>query len=404
MRASDFHRLSLIPTLIVFLGPVGCEQPNQFVPPPPPEVTVAQPLEREVVNYAEYTGTTEALKTVEIRARVNGYLQRIAFEDGAVVEEGDLLFQIDPRPFQAALDAAEANLQKARSALQLEQAELARAEDLARRSAITEQQLDVQRAELARAEAEVSAAGAQIRQARLDLGYAEVRAPFTGRVGRHLVDVGNLVQAEQTVLARLEAFSPIYVYFYASERDVLRLRQHGRREPSAANGRPVLFLGVAGEDGFPHEGRLDFTDPRVDSSTGRVLYRGVFPNAEETLLPGMFARIRAPIGEPEPRLLVEARAIATDQRGDYLLVVAEGSTVEYRPAVLGIRTDGLRVVEEGIEPGEWVIVNGLQRARPGAKVKPQRAEMQTPAEAGPDVEPRDTGVESAASEPDDRAD
>lgn len=367
--------LGIVAVLAVVLL-AGCEEQNRFVPPPPPDVTVATPVEREIRDSVEFTGTTRATARVDLRARVNGYLQRIAFEDGQMVQKGDLLFVIDQAPFKAELEAAQARLQQAQASLQLAEANLARTEELFRRNVTTEQELDVQRAERATAAAEVAVAEAAVTQAELQLGYTEIQAPISGRIGRHLVDLGNLVQAEQTLLATIESIDPIHAYFYVSERELLHfmdmLRQNKLPDPDVNP--PTLYLGLADEEGFPHKGYLDYREFGVDPSTGTILRRGIFPNPNNTLIPGLFARIYAPIGEPVPRLLVEARAVSSDQRGDFVLVVNEDNTVEYRPVELGISVDGMRVVESGIEPDDRIVVNGLQRARPGSKVDPQLAE------------------------------
>jgi RND family efflux transporter MFP subunit len=360
----------------------GCEERNEYVPPPPPEVTVAQPVERELVDFIETTGTTAASATVELRSRATGYLQEILFEDGAIVREGELLFVLEKAPFETALAMAQAGLQKATAALQLAKAELARAEELHKRRAISTSELDIKRADAMTAQADVEASEAQIRQAELDLSYTEIRAPFLGRIGRRLVDAGNLVQKEMTQLATIERFQPIYVNFYISEPEYLRLRPfHSDGSSPDGSSEPLpVHLGLADESGFPHVGHIDFRAPSIDPDTGTILFRGIFSNENEALVPGLFANVRLPVSEPKPRVLVEERAVASDQRGDYLLVLAEDDTVEYRPVTLGVRNGQMRVVQEGIGLDEWVVVNGLQRARPGAKVAPQRA---GPAGAGP---------------------
>lgn len=355
----------------------GCERENKFVPPPPPKVSVAQPLVTEVADAIEFIGNTRATATVELRARVNGYLQRIAFEDGANVKEGDLLFVIDEAPFQVALDIANAELQRAQADLQLQQTEYRRTETLVAQKALTQADLDQGAAELATAQANVAAAEAAVRRAELDLGYCQIRAPISGRIGRHLVDRGSLVQAEQTHLATIESLDPIHAYFSLSESDLLRFMEMRRQNeiPDPDRNPPVLFLGLDDSAGYPYQGTLDFRELGVDPNTGTALRRGLFANPNNDLIPGLFVRIRAPIGQPKERLLVEKRAIGTDQRGDYLLVVNDKNVVEYRLVKLGISTDGMRVIEKGVTPGEWIVVNGLQRARPGATVSPERVTM-----------------------------
>jgi RND family efflux transporter MFP subunit len=360
---------------LVVLAALGCAKPNEYVAPPPPTVTIAQPAERELVRQLEFTGTTRSVEAVEVRARVTGYLHSVEFEDGATVKAGDLLFVIEPAPYEAALDSAKAARQRAEASLGLARATLARAERLPR-GAISAQEVDVERANVATAEADVASAKAALRQAELDLAYTQIKSPISGRVSRHLVDVGNLVQPGETVLTRVEAFDPVHAYFAVSESDVLEFLRANpqatmesiRQEP------PPIYMGLSGEDGFPHEGRLDFAELGVDPQSGTQMRRGVFPNPDGRLLPGLFARIRLPVGQPEPGLMLPDRAIATDQRGDYVLVVNEKETVEYRPVELGMRAGGMREIRTGVKNDDWVVINGVQRARPGAPVKPERTD------------------------------
>jgi RND family efflux transporter MFP subunit len=365
-----------IGSAVVAAAVVGCAKPNEYVQPPPPAVTVAKPVEREIVHQLEFTGSTRATEAVDVRARVNGYLQKIEFEDGADVKAGDVLFVIEPEPFEAALDSAKAALQKAQATLALANADLARTEPLVKRGASTEQELDVKRADVATAKADVASAKAALRRADLDVSYTQVKSPISGRVSRHLVDIGNLVQAETTVLTRVEAFDPIHAYFAISESDVLELMASnpGTGAASLKENPPELYMGLSGEEGFPHKGRLDFAEVGIDPQSGTQMRRGIFPNSDKSLVPGMFVRLRLPVGNPSPGLMVPDRAIATDQRGEYVLVVNDKDTIEYRPVKLGMRVVDMRVVNEGVTADDWIVVNGLQRARPGAPVKPERTE------------------------------
>ena len=396
--------------LLIIVGSVGCEPRNAFVPPPPPEVTVAQPLTSTVAETIDFTGTTEARQVVQLRARVTGYLHRLAFEDGAHVKEGDLLFVIEPAPFEADVDAAKATLQKAVAQEQLAQANLNRALELQKSRAIAKQDVESNTAELATAAANVKAAEAALRKATLDLNYTEICAPISGRIGRHLVDIGNLVTKEQTELAVIENIDPIFVYFDVSEAVYLRyaalVREGKVPDPTATP--LVLKAALQNEKGFPHLGSLDYTDLGIDPSSGTIRRRGVFPNSDGLLLSGLFVRIRTEIGDPTPKLLIEERAIGSDQRGSFVLVVDEKNKVEYRPVKLGLQTDSLRVIEEGIESGDWVIVNGMQRALPGSQVRPQRATMhgaESPSDANvsptPDAktEPGETNAPTPGKEP-----
>jgi RND family efflux transporter MFP subunit len=352
----------------------GCQATNEFVAPPPPQVTVAQPVERPIADSIDFIGRTEATATVDLRARVNGYLEQILFDDGANVKKGDVLFIIRQEPFQVALDAAKAELDRTQASLELAESEYRRIEPLVPQQAVTQAELDTQAALVKTSAANVALAKTAVRRAEIDLGYSEVRAPIDGHIGRHLVDVGNLVQAETTQLAIIQAIDPIYAYFDLNELDLLRfmemLRKHELPDPNVTP--PVLYLGLANEQGYPHQGHLDFRALGVDPDTGTTQRRGIFPNPNGALIPGLFARIHASIGQPVPKLLIEDRAIGTDQRGEFVLVVNDENVVEYRPVRLGITDGPLRVVEEGIGPDDWVIVNGIQRARPGIVVNPQR--------------------------------
>jgi len=371
--------------MLIAVAAGGCGQKNTFVPPPPPKVTVALPVVQSVVDWIEFTGTTKPMATVELRSRVGGYLQRIAFEDGADVKEGDLLFVIEQEPFQVALETAQANLAKAQAALELARANLVRSKQLVGEDALSQQQLDVDQAELATAEANVKSAQSAIRQAELNLHYTEIRAPLSGRIGRHLVDIGNLVDVGQTLMAVIETIDPIYGYFYLSEQELLRFMQMQQdwQSPAPNEPPPTLYLGLENETDFPRQGHLDFRELGLDPGTGTALRRGIFPNPDRTLIPGLFVRIRAAIGQPQPRLLVEERAIGTDQRGEFLLVVNAKQEVEYRPVKLGFRVGNLRVVREGVQEGERIIVNGLQRARPGSQVNAELASAAPPPAGSP---------------------
>jgi RND family efflux transporter MFP subunit len=363
------HIVALTLTLIAV---AGCKPRNQFVPPPPPKVTVAQPMVREMVDYMEFSGTTRATAEVELRARVNGYLKEILFEDGSQVQQGDLLFVIESAPFESALLSAKARLVKAQREFQLADVNLVRARALAPQRVVSQQELDIREAERATAAADVDVAAADVRQAELNVGYTTIHSPLTGRIGRHLIDIGSLVQSEQTLLAKVESLDPIHAYFHVSDRDLAKLQTASGETLGAsdANGSPVL-LGLTTGTEFPHQGRVDYREPSVDPATGTVLRRGIFPNHDQSLIPGLFVRIRAPLGEAQRRLVVEDRALGSDQRGDFVLVVKDDNTVEYRSVKLGVAINGLRVVE-GVQPTDWIVVNGLQRARPGATVDPQR--------------------------------
>jgi RND family efflux transporter MFP subunit len=363
--------------LIVLTLFVGCRPANQLVVPPPPKVTVAQPVERPVTDTIEFVATTQPTQAVELRSQVKGYLEKILFEDGSNVKAGDLLFVIEQAPYKLALDSAKAALQKRIASQALAESQYRRMEPLVKNGVVTQEELDVQAAQVATSKADVAAAQTDVGTADLNLSYTQIHSPINGRIGQHMVDIGNLVQAQETLLANIQAIDPIYAYFDLSENDLLRfmamLRNHELPDPEKMP--PILHLGLPNEQGFPHEGKLDYRDLKIDPSTGTARRRGIFPNPGWQLIPGMFVKVSASIGEANPHLLVEERAIGTDQRGDYVLVVSDKNAVEYRTVRLGIRAGHLRVIEDGVNAKDWVVVNGLQRARPGAAVTPEKTQM-----------------------------
>ncbi len=370
-RNKRWGRLSAL-GLAVILFLAGCQEQAAFVPPPPPEVTVAHPERRDITYYAQYSGRTDAVESVEIRARVEGYLEQIHFADASFVQSGDLLFTIDPRPYQARLDEALANLATREAELRLAEATLKRKQSAFRDQAVSEVEVIEAQALRDQAGAAIDGARAAIETARLNLSYTQVRSPISGRIGRRLVDVGNLVgAAEKTLLATVVNLSPVYVYFNVSERDFLEF-ERCRRQEVPGNGNATVFLGLAGSREFPFQGRVDFSDNRVDPETGTILLRGVFDNPDGRLLPGLFARIRMPVRVEEQALVVPEVALGIDQQGYFLLTVDDQDRVAYQPVSVGPLWEGLRVIDEGIGPRERVIVNGLQRARPGGRVTPRQ--------------------------------
>jgi RND family efflux transporter MFP subunit len=365
----------------------GCES-NVYVEPPPPKVTTAQPLMQDVTDYLEFTGTLDASEQAEVVARVSGVLQSMHFEPGTPVTEGDLLFVIEPEEYQADLQSAQAELAAGESNYDRANIEYGRAQKLFKQKAGAESDVVKWRVEREIASAEMLRAKAKIARAELNLGYTQVTAPFTGRVGRNLVDIGNLVgEGEATVLTEVTLYSPIYVYFNLNERDLLRVMKAIRENAEAKGLDPEdidddeieipLYLGLANEEGYPHQGRYEYADSAVDPETGTLQLRGIFENSQRPpkLLPGLFARIRMPEGERPDMPLVSERAIGNDQRGVYLLVVNAENLVERRSVKTGQRIDGLIVVEDGLQKDDRVVVKGVQRARPGRKVDAEAVDM-----------------------------
>jgi multidrug efflux system membrane fusion protein len=368
----------LIATIIL-----GCDPAKPpIVELPPPAVTVSQPVAREIIDYDSYEGRIAAIPTVEVRARVRGHLKKINFEDGEIVKEGKVLFEIDPRPYQAELEGAEAQKAAAEAAYKLAQATAERDLKLAATGAVSRQELDVSLGKQGVSQAEMRKADAAISRAKLDLDFTKIVAPITGKIGRALVDVGNLVNSGggDTLLTTITSVDPIYVYFNVDERALLRYRREFRKtkeeqKESLKDLKVPVEVALEGEEGFPHKGVLDFAENRVDPSTGTIQVRGVLPNPNRILDAGMRARIRIPVSQPYKALLITDRAIGTDQGLKYVYVVDSDNLAKRRDVQLGRLWDGLRVIEKGLEPGDQVIVNGIQSVRPEMKVDPKPSEM-----------------------------
>lgn len=344
---------------------------------PLPTVKIAQPMSQEVTEWDEYTGRIEATNSVDVRARVSGYLEKVNFKAGDRVRKGDLLFQIDPKPFTAQLNYAEAELERAKSRHELAKNDLERSERLFRAKAISEEEHDARSKGLREAVAAVQSAEANVYTARLNLEYSQVRSPIDGRIGRELITVGNVVNgsgAEATVLTFIVSTDPVYVYVDADERSVLKYRRQAQQGGRGSLGeeRTPVELAVADEVNFPHHGQLDYESPREDTATGTVTLRGVFANPDGLLSPGFFARMRVRGSAPYPAILLPDRAIGTDQGQRFIWVVNQDNQVEYRKVELGAHIGQSRVITQGLKPEEWVVVEGIQKIKPGAKVNPER--------------------------------
>jgi multidrug efflux system membrane fusion protein len=379
-------------TLLAMAG--GCQRPRTEVAPAElPAIPVSQPVRREVTDFVDFTGRTEAVQAVDIRPRVTGYLVKMPFKEGAVVKQGDLLFVIDPRPYQAQVDSAQGQVTLYQAQLKLARVTYAR--DVAINNnvanSVSQQQLDQDRASVEESDARVKAYEKNMEVYRLNHEFTRVVAPIDGQISRYYLTLGNLVNADQTLLTTVVSLDPIYVYFYMDEPTLLRIRRainEGRMKRRKEGEIPV-HMGLQGEDGYPHQGTINFVNNQVDPTTGSVSVRGIFPNPEppagiRLLSPGMFVRIRLPIGTPRSALLVIDRAVGSDQGLKYVYVLDAKNTVQYRRVTTGaLQEDGLRVIEdsvkpdEGVKPNEPVVVGGLQQVRPQMVVKPELGPMPT---------------------------
>lgn len=375
-------------TLAVLLGHPTHPAIAQAAPPAPPPVTVSPPLQKEVTEWDEYTGQFAAVDYVEIRARVSGYLTEIHFTDGQLVNKGDLLFVIDPRPYEIELQQGQAQLATAEATLDLASRELARAASLREKDFVAQSTYDQRLQTMKSAAASVETGKAAVRQAQLDIEFSHVTAPVTGRISQHLVSIGNLVSGgatgTPTLLTTIVSLDPIYLNFDMSEAQFLayeRAAASGKLKSNRDKGVPV-FARLTDETRWTREGVLNFVDNQVDRSAGTIRARGIFPNPNFFLTPGQFGRMRIPGSEPYVATLVPDAAVVTDQSSKLLLTVAEDGTVVPKLVRLGPMIDGLRVVRTGIDAKDRIVIDGLVRARPGAKVTPQPGEIKPPATAG----------------------
>jgi RND family efflux transporter MFP subunit len=359
--------------ILAFVTLSACEQ-NSFVPPPPPKVDVGVPVQRSITRYLEATGNTAPIKSVDLVARVQGFLQAINYQDGSFVKEGTTLFVIEPETYKLKLEQAQAAEVGAQATVKQTEADFKRQSDLVARQAVSQSTLDTSTSTRDNAQASLQQAQVNTRIAAVNYGYTNVVAPFDGIVSAHLISIGELVgAASPTQLATIVQFDPIYVNFNVNEQDVLRIRTEAvRRGLTADDLRQVpIEVGLQTETGYPHKGKLDYAAPTMNQSTGTLAVRGVLPNADRILLPGYYVRVRVPIEQQQAALLVPDVALGSDQAGRYVLVVNGENIVEQRKVQTGPLEGDLRVIESGLKPDDRVVTAGLLRAIPGQKVDPQ---------------------------------
>lgn len=364
----------------------------------PPAVSVSQPLQREVTDYVDFVGRTEAPLSLEVRARVSGYLVKMPFQEGSVVKAGDVLFEIDDRPYQDELDQAQASLEQAKAALIKSQAflEIGLQTQKISPGAVSQQEIVQRQGARDEAAAAVKSAEATLEKCRLNYEWCKVTSAIDGRVSRYYLTVGNLASQDTTLLTTVVSEDPLYAYFDVDERTMLRIVRDmlPKADVDLLRSKQVpVLMGLADEEGYPHTGYIDFADNVVNAATGTVTARGVFANpasaasGRRLLRPGMFVRIRLPLGKPRQALLVSEKALGTDQGQKYLCAVDAENVIQYRRVATGpLQSDGLRVIQTGLQPGEWVVVSGLQLVRPGLKVQPERVAMPGAAVPGADSE------------------
>jgi len=388
------YRFAFLLGLFVIAPVIGCGGPPPIVPPVPPKVTVSIPLAREVTNYEEFTGYTDAASTVDIRARVNGYLIKVKFKDGDVVKQGDLLYEIDPRPFQATLDQANGLVESLEAQKKFLAIQVDRYTKLVKTSATSQQDVDQYLAQQAENIGQLKTAQAKVVSAALNLEFTHVIAPVSGRISRTFVTVGNLVTADSTLLTTIRSIDPMYAYFNVEEPTVLRIQKMIREGIIKTGSKREIHveMGLADDTAhkFPLHGLLDFTNNTVDPQTGTLQVRGTFvnpytfPGPPPILEPGLFVRVRLSMGPPHPALLLTEQAIGTDQGQKFVYIIDAENKVDYRRVTIGQTFDGLQAIEEGLEPNDRVVVNGLQRIRPGLTVEAAQVDMAslvTPARA-----------------------
>jgi RND family efflux transporter MFP subunit len=366
----------------------GCEEQNTYVAPPPPAVVVTLPVQQTVPDTIDVTGNIQSSNSVDLVARVEGYLDSVDFTDGTFVKKGDLLFVIQPEPYEAQVALQQATVAQQQATLTQANAEYARQQRLITQNATSQADLENWRAQQGSAQAAVEEAQANLELAQINLGYTRIVAPFDGRMGQHLVEPGNLVgNGAATKLATIQQLAPIYVYFTLDEPDVLRVRAAMRKagQTVATMGPVTLGVGLQNETGYPHPATLDFVDSDIDQSTDTLQLRGTIPNQDYEFLPGMFARVQVPIGTLDNALLVPQRALGVDQRGHYVLVADQNDEVQQRPVQIGPLVAGMQVITQGLGADDRVVIDGIQRAIPGNKVAPKQ--VATPLDSAAASEP-----------------
>ncbi len=356
---------------------MGCGDRSAYAPPPPPQVTVSQPVTQPVTDYLEFTGNTQAINTVQLKARVEGYLEKVYFKDGDRVKKGQLLFLIQPNTYEAKLKQAEADILSQKAKLLHAQTEYARFSKLVTQKAAAQTDVDNWLYQRDAAKAAVMSSEAQRDLAKLNLSYTKVTSPFDGRIGRRLKDPGNLVGAgEATLLADVDQIDPLYVYFTINERDLLDVTKTTKESLGEAIRRNIpLYLGLTNEEGYPHQGYLDFASISLNATTGTLTLRGIFPNPKGMMLPGLYAKIQAPVTHDKAALLVPQVGVGYDQLGSYVLLVDNQNVVQRRAVKLGTQVKDLVVITEGLTSQDWIITNGLLQAIPGNKVTPVKEEL-----------------------------
>lgn len=384
-----FRHMTGIPAACALVGVLtlaACGEKNAFVPPPPPKIEVAQPLKKTVTRYLEATGNTAAVNTTTLVARVQGFIQAIKYNDGDLVKAGDVLFVIEQKPYQLSLEQAEAGQASAQADTKKAEADYARQVDLAAKNIASQATLDQATASKDAAIAKQTQSEVDIEQAKLNLSYTEVKAPFDGIVTAREVSLGQLVGAGgPTTLATIVELNPIYVNFAISETDVQDIRSTMRAQGLTREDmkKIPIEVGLQSEQGYPHKGTLDYAAPTITAATGTLLVRGVLPNENRSLLPGYFVRVRVPRAEQPNMLLVPDRVVGSDQSGRYVLVANKDNDLEQRKVVLGQQVGDLRVIDKGLQPDDRVVISGLMSVIPGQKIDPVAKTIAPPAETAP---------------------